>query len=473
MKKGSSIIELSETEEQYIKKYREWAEWLRNSMPTYFYKITSSQEQAKILLYLQDIESSGYARFSYHDALFTIRIYTQDSIVEDLETYKDKNIQSLEIHVSSRPAIINGKEQYIQIHKIIFYRREQKKNRLPLDLEKTKAVRKYIEARYKNFSMKLFEEIHGQFDRHFLSISPPERIARYMNLYELASERDSVYLDIEQVQKDSDHDRASTRLMLATINVPKTGFFLELARVMRRFNYNLERCYVSTLQHEKIDMVTIITFYLTDEDGNQLSGGRKLDIFLEELSMVKWLNADDTLIWKLVETGFFNTKQAYFLRAAADFIHQMLVDIDRHQFRHAVVDEAFIRHPDISEKLFRYFDARFNPVFYSEEDIEKARNELLQLIEGIDTGIPVNDKIRKKVLKTGMVFADNILKTNYYINKISALSFRLNPEFIASIIPDYKTLYPEIPFAVFYIKGRDFKGFHIRFRDLARGGLRT
>ena len=466
-------MELSETEQRYVEEYREWAEWLRNSMPTYFYKVTSSEEQAKILHYLQDIASSGYAKFLYRNAVFIVRIYTQDSIIEDLETYQDANIQSSEIHISSKQAIVNGKEQYIQVHKIIFYNADRKETEPVPGLEKMKAVRKYIESKYKNFPIKRFKEIAQEFDKQFFAISPAERIARYMNLYALASGRDGVYLDIEQVQKDADHDRASTRLMLATINAPKTGFFLQLARVMQRFNYTLERCYVSTTQHEEIDMVTIITFYLTDENGNQLSGGAKLNTFLEELSMVKWVNTKDILTGRLIETGLLNTKQASFLRAAADFAHQILTDVNVHQFKHAAVDEAFTRHPDISEKVFKYFDARFNPVFYDGHYITEARNELLRMIEGIDTGIPANDKLRKTVLKTGMIFVDHILKTNYYISKVPALSFRLAPAFIKALIPGHSHLYPEIPFGIFYINGRDFKGFHIRFRDLARGGLRT
>ena len=31
---------------------------------------------------------------------------------------------------------------------------------------------------------------------------------------------------------------------------------------------------------------------------------------------------------------------------------------------------------------------------------------------------------------------------------------------------------PELPFAVFMILGMDFTGFHVRFRDISRGGVR-
>jgi len=32
--------------------------------------------------------------------------------------------------------------------------------------------------------------------------------------------------------------------------------------------------------------------------------------------------------------------------------------------------------------------------------------------------------------------------------------------------------FPEIPFAIFMVIGHDFRGFHIRFSDIARGGIR-
>jgi len=31
---------------------------------------------------------------------------------------------------------------------------------------------------------------------------------------------------------------------------------------------------------------------------------------------------------------------------------------------------------------------------------------------------------------------------------------------------------PEIPFGIFHLIGRDFNGFHVRFRDISRGGIR-
>lgn len=57
-----------------------------------------------------------------------------------------------------------------------------------------------------------------------------------------------------------------------------------------------------------------------------------------------------------------------------------------------------------------------------------------------------------------------MLKTNFYQPNKVALSFRLDPAFL----PDVE--YPTRPFGLFLIIGSEFRGFHLRFQDVARGG---
>ena len=47
-----------------------------------------------------------------------------------------------------------------------------------------------------------------------------------------------------------------------------------------------------------------------------------------------------------------------------------------------------------------------------------------------------------------------------------ALSFRLD----ASFLPPVE--YPVQPYGVFLVVGSEFRGFHVRFKDVARGGIR-
>lgn len=59
-----------------------------------------------------------------------------------------------------------------------------------------------------------------------------------------------------------------------------------------------------------------------------------------------------------------------------------------------------------------------------------------------------------------------VLKTNFYQPTKVAISFRLDGNFLPEIE------YPMKPFGVLMVVGSDFRGFHVRFRDVARGGIR-
>ncbi|KAH9950670.1 NADH-dependent glutamate dehydrogenase [Amylocystis lapponica] len=78
----------------------------------------------------------------------------------------------------------------------------------------------------------------------------------------------------------------------------------------------------------------------------------------------------------------------------------------------------------------------------------------------------VPNKHEQQVLESFLIFNKHVLKTNFYQPTKVALSFRLAPEFLPEVE------YPKKPFGMFFVIGGEFRGFHIRFRDVARGGIR-
>lgn len=94
--------------------------------------------------------------------------------------------------------------------------------------------------------------------------------------------------------------------------------------------------------------------------------------------------------------------------------------------------------------------------FHSEEEFNLYVNKIFP-----------NDSPDLLIIKTLNLFNKSILKTNFFISRKVAISFKLNPNLI---LP--KTEYPETPYGIFFVVGNTFKGFHIRFRDIARGGIR-
>lgn len=63
-------------------------------------------------------------------------------------------------------------------------------------------------------------------------------------------------------------------------------------------------------------------------------------------------------------------------------------------------------------------------------------------------------------------FNRHVLRTNFFQPKKAALAFRLDGNFLSL------TEFPERPYAVIFVIGSEFRGFHVRFLDIARGGIR-
>lgn len=97
----------------------------------------------------------------------------------------------------------------------------------------------------------------------------------------------------------------------------------------------------------------------------------------------------------------------------------------------------------------------------------------LKLVQPL-TDQELYDRIRRsvlnkqdlQVLESFLIFNKHVLKTNFYQPTKVALSFRLQPDFLPEVE------YPKKPFGMFIVIGNEFRGFHLRFRDVARGGIR-
>ena len=70
------------------------------------------------------------------------------------------------------------------------------------------------------------------------------------------------------------------------------------------------------------------------------------------------------------------------------------------------------------------------------------------------------------VMSAFRIFNHAVLKTNFFTPTKVALSFRLNPDFL----PEHE--YPQSLYGMFLVISSEFRGFHLRFRDIARGGIR-
>ncbi len=72
----------------------------------------------------------------------------------------------------------------------------------------------------------------------------------------------------------------------------------------------------------------------------------------------------------------------------------------------------------------------------------------------------------RAILRFFLTFNEMIDRTNFFQKTQASVAFRLTNGFLGD------TDYPDEPWGVFFVVGRQFNGFHVRFRDIARGGIR-
>lgn len=70
----------------------------------------------------------------------------------------------------------------------------------------------------------------------------------------------------------------------------------------------------------------------------------------------------------------------------------------------------------------------------------------------------VLNKHDAQILESFVTFNDAILKTNFFTSTKTAISFRLNPDFLP------ESEYPVRAYGLFLVVGDGFRGFHLRMK---------
>eukprot|EP00475_Leptophrys_vorax_P042699 TRINITY_DN80529_c0_g1_i1.p1 TRINITY_DN80529_c0_g1~~TRINITY_DN80529_c0_g1_i1.p1 ORF type:complete len:1051 (-),score=314.16 TRINITY_DN80529_c0_g1_i1:41-3064(-) len=126
------------------------------------------------------------------------------------------------------------------------------------------------------------------------------------------------------------------------------------------------------------------------------------------------------------------------------------------------VFETISQYPELLKMVYQEFEARFHP--------KRATAKVGELPDVTKIENWVNRAVKSEfdllILQAVVKFYRHILKTNFFKRSTAAISFRLDPSFLSS------DEYPVTPYGVFFVCGGEFRGFHVRFEDVARGGIR-
>jgi len=309
-------------------------------------------------------------------------------------------------------------------------------------------------------------------DMVFLEAVSEETLRRYEKLLCAHEGWESPLIDVR-------HDRKTTELRIQIVvhSDACTRFLSNISDVLHSHGLVSSRKFVERFVNGK----SIFAIYLNDIHDQKLINDLVEDISsiyaipespLNELFRQGMLTAAETVFgvsgWSFAHQFLSGYNEEYLKLSEAledspellDILRNLKTRLSKDTFQESRVWDALCENPVHVKKAFRLFDRKFNP---ARRD-HKIDAEMADLKKDIIRNVSL--EIDRNIFLAVCLFIETTLRTNFYIREKTALAYMYDPKFLN------KVDYPETPFGIFHVVGAEFRGFHIRFRDIARGGIR-
>jgi glutamate dehydrogenase len=319
-----------------------------------------------------------------------------------------------------------------------------------------------------------FEEtaIHKIACKAFLKTATRETRQRYQEILTRSKEWMTPLIEVSEKKESNE-----LRIMVAVNREPGSRFFSNVSDVINSHGLVSNRKYVEQFANGK----TVYTFYLKN-----IQNKKKTQNLVKDISLVYVI--PESPLSALFREGKLSAQETVFGVAAWSFAHQFLTEyneeylkllgvmrdspelvgimrnfktrLSKMTFDEARIWDSLVNHPGCLKKVFKFFDQKFNPSV-KKQNIKKQRANLEREIKE-----KINVDIDRDIFQAVLLFIEITQRTNFYKDEKTSLAFMYNPEFLNPVD------YPEQPYGIFHIIAMELRGFHIRFRDIARGGIR-
>ena len=358
----------------------------------------------------------------------------------------------------------------------LLYLRDEPKEELErqetIEPERREELVQLIQQRNKEFHATHLETLlHGMTPRFVRSLKNG-RLALAVDVFFRAKTSDECHYEIRENRDWKNKNLPSLQIVLAWRAVPKSSFLYRLAKITLTHGLNLRKVVATYIDPYSEENILLLSMGVHGINGKAAWDTTDIDDFLSEICLLKYFETEDKIEEIFVKTSRLSGIEAHLVRNFITFTHQALLYGDPHLYSFENIEEGLCRHPELTVQLCHLFKTKFHP-HQKSRNVKEKRQEILDLIDQLDTGQATNDMRRKNILKTTLQFIEYTLKTNFYGHNKSGFSFRLDPLYLETLPFDRKEKFPALPYAIFFIRGMHFIGFNIRFKDLARGGVRS
>jgi glutamate dehydrogenase len=315
----------------------------------------------------------------------------------------------------------------------------------------------------------VFTEVVNQ---EFVEQSEAVTVERYRRAWEAMGRSEAPYVLIGDKTGTNE-----TRIMVGIHEHRKRMFLVSFGHILNKYNLHSNRKYIEPFADGK----RIYSFYFDRLERDTA------EEFARDFGVA--VNLPDHALTELYTREIFPAQQTLYAIAAASFAQQFLTALteeyatlssalkDQPEAR-GILDTIKMRlvkdtysesriartvteHPDIVLMLYQHFSALLHPARYDEKSAAESEQEIATKLSA-----DIPSEHDRAIFRSFLQFNRSILRTNFFSRQKTCVGFRLDPAFLSSAD------FPERPFGIYFLVGRSFVGFHIRFRDIARGGIR-
>ncbi len=430
--------------------------WFFNNMPSIYYQTTPSAEKVR---HLQAIITS-----SLFETKQTLTLWDKDRVkVTYIGPGGDHQVLS---EVASRLTSFNLKmgNLYVSRDDKLFIGSFSRSEYAAVDRANPRIVEKLRVAK----EMMLKEHPTDQdgiqqyldnLDNDFVMYSTSARIQLTYRMVRYMRSHEGAHTLFEPVA-----DRPTARLTLGLKNGTPGEAMEQIFNLLNRYGVTLNRVFVVTFSKGYESPISIIHFHIATTNGSKIDIGAVPMIKLNKaLRTMGWVDSDEYSTFMAPQYGL-SINAVNLVRSWASWLHVMLGKDNAYYYSHYKIRGTFFKYPELTKDLVHYFRMKFDPT----EQRARDGGQLDALVEDLLRKVgAVSDEVERNILSRALSFIDKTEKTNYFNQTKTGLAFRLNPDVLD------KKHYPERPYCIFFIVGRDYRMFHTRWKDIARGGLRV
>lgn len=327
----------------------------------------------------------------------------------------------------------------------------------PVQQEKLRATLEFARQHKLDWTEQEIRAYFGHCAGDYIATLTPHRLNKHRQLFARVSGTDGAYMETE-----AESDPTLTRITIAFSNARTRTMLERTAVVLARAGISIQRAYLDQVADPPHGSVTLLGFVIQTQEGKAIDTASPAWKQTEhELRRIKWVDFDSLEMAN--RHAALTVDDAELVLALCTLAHQRLVHRDRLLFAIERITSTAERTIETVMRMTQLFRDRFNPASPL-ADAEFAKRASALRLEIAQKDDPDGTATILTAMLDGL---ESVYRTNYFVHGRYALSMRIDPAYLR----DERR--PELPYGTFFVFGRGYFGFHNRFKEIARGGLRV